>query len=76
MQRRLSVPGVSYARRCATTGAGACCVDGFLWGDMGCGCSFSKQPLVQAEPGFIIMCQSTEAFGSIPCPVFARAVRT
>ena len=44
-----------YARRCATTGAGA-------WS--------------MAEPGFIIMFQSTEAFGRISYPGFARAVRT
>ena len=49
------VPGVCYARRCATTGAGAW----FL-----------------SEPGFIIMCQSTEAFGRISYPGFARAVCT
>ena len=56
MQRRLSVPGgVCYARRCATTGAGA-------W--------------FMSELGFIIMGQSTEAFGRTSFPEFARVVRT
>ena len=32
--------------------------------------------VVEAEPGYIIMHQSTETFVSIPCPVLARAVRT
>ena len=36
----------------------------------------TKQPPVQAEPGYIIMIQSTEAFGRISSPGFARAART
>ena len=47
MQRRLSGPGVCYARRCATIRAGA-------W--------------FMSELGFIIMCQSTDAFGRISYP--------
>ena len=52
-------------------------VEGFLWSDTGCGCFFLRSSrLCRLSWGTTSMIQSTEAFGRISYPGFARAVRT